>query len=77
VARQLNLPAPFPLALAGGLLLASATYRERLLHALAAAKIKTDAVMLVPEPAEGAVRMAILAATPPPASRPPSPPAHP
>ena len=57
-ARQLGLVSPFPLALAGGLLLASASYRERLLEALATRSIRPEPVTLVPEPAEGAVRLA-------------------
>ncbi|HEV2970910.1 MAG TPA: N-acetylmuramic acid 6-phosphate etherase [Pirellulales bacterium] len=58
-ARQLELPPPFPLALAGGLLLASASYRERLMKALEALGIHAEPVTLVPEPAEGAVRLAV------------------
>jgi N-acetylmuramic acid 6-phosphate etherase len=57
-ARQLGLVSPIPLALAGGLLLASASYRERLLDALAARGICPEPITLVPEPAEGAVRLA-------------------
>jgi len=59
-ARPLGLVPPYPLALAGGLLLASASYRERLLQALAAQGITAEPVTLVPEPAEGAVRLACL-----------------
>jgi N-acetylmuramic acid 6-phosphate etherase len=77
VARQLKLDSPVPLALAGGLLLASASYRQRLLQALADAHLRVEPVTLVPEPAEGAVRIASLAATQALASRPPSPPGHP
>jgi N-acetylmuramic acid 6-phosphate etherase len=59
IARQLALPSPLPLALAGGLLLASKSYRERLLKALRALEITTGKVELVPEPAHGAVRLAL------------------
>jgi N-acetylmuramic acid 6-phosphate etherase len=62
VARQLGFGSQFPLALAGGLLLGSASYRERLLAALAERQIKPEPIALVPEPAEGAVRLAIAAA---------------
>jgi N-acetylmuramic acid 6-phosphate etherase len=63
VARQLKLASPFPLALAGGLLLASESYRARLLQALGASEIELEPVTLVPEPAEGAVRRALRAGT--------------
>jgi N-acetylmuramic acid 6-phosphate etherase len=59
-ARQLELVPPYPLALAGGLLLGSASYRERLIQALAGLGIHPEPVTLVPEPAEGAVRLAFL-----------------
>ena len=48
-----------PLALAGGLLLGSASYRRRVVERLFACGIHPDPVNLVPEPAEGAVRRAI------------------
>lgn len=59
VARQLGLHLPLPLALAGGLLLSSASYRERLSRALLALQIEAEPVALVREPAEGAVRLAL------------------
>ncbi len=58
-ARQLKLPKAFPLAIAGGLLLASARYRERLIHSLAVLGINPDPIALVDEPAQGAVRLAL------------------
>jgi N-acetylglucosamine kinase-like BadF-type ATPase len=58
-ARQLGLPSPLPVALAGGLLLASISYRGRLLKALSDSKIIVGPVELVAEPAEGALRLAI------------------
>ncbi|HKA52908.1 MAG TPA: BadF/BadG/BcrA/BcrD ATPase family protein, partial [Candidatus Binatia bacterium] len=45
-----------PLALAGGVLLASASYRQRLLQALTEQHIRPAPIHLVHEPAEGAVR---------------------
>ncbi len=77
VVQQLKLTSPLPVALAGGLLLASETYRTRVLQGIEAVGINARPVMLVPEPAQGALHMAILAATRLPASHPPSPPAHP
>jgi N-acetylmuramic acid 6-phosphate etherase len=50
---------PLPLALAGGVLLASADYREKVLSTLNGWGIKIDPVSLVHEPAEGAVRRAL------------------
>jgi N-acetylmuramic acid 6-phosphate etherase len=58
VARQLQWTAPIPLALAGGLLLGSAPYRQKVLHALEALEVRHDAVAIVEEPAEGALRLA-------------------
>jgi N-acetylmuramic acid 6-phosphate etherase len=59
-ARQLNLgPDPLPLALAGGVLLSSPDYRERVLRSLASGSLAVGPVTLVHEPAEGAVRLAI------------------
>jgi N-acetylglucosamine kinase-like BadF-type ATPase len=60
-ASQLELVLPYPLALAGGLLLGSASYRERLIQAFAGLGIHPEPVTLVPEPAEGAVRLAFSA----------------
>jgi N-acetylmuramic acid 6-phosphate etherase len=59
-AGQLDLTRRCPLALAGGLLLASASYRDRVLKSLAAFQgILPEPITLVPEPAEGAVRLAL------------------
>ena len=58
-ARQLNLGAAFPVALAGGLLMASMAYRERFLTVLADRGLTVGPVTLVTEPAEGAVRLAL------------------
>ncbi len=64
-ARQLDLGATFPVALAGGLLVASPTYHERFLAALQARGLIARPATLVTEPAEGAVKLALLrAATP-------------
>jgi N-acetylmuramic acid 6-phosphate etherase len=52
---------PLPLALAGGVLLASADYRDRVLRCLESQGIRPDPVALVTEPAEGALRMAMAA----------------
>jgi N-acetylmuramic acid 6-phosphate etherase len=48
-----------PLALAGGVLVGSPSYRQRVLDALAARGLQCDPVTLVREPAEGAVRLAV------------------
>ena len=45
--------------LAGGVLLNSASYRERVLEALTSLGVQSHPVTLVHEPAEGAVRRAI------------------
>jgi N-acetylmuramic acid 6-phosphate etherase len=58
-ARQINLTSPLPLALAGGLLLASASYRERLLSALSALGVLVNPMTMVREPADGAIRLAL------------------
>ena len=60
VVRELRLETkPVPLALAGGVLLASAGYRERFLQALASLGTVPAPLTLVPEPAQGAVRLAL------------------
>ena len=56
--RALDLPAPVPLALAGGLLVGSASYRGRLLQALTIRGVQASPLAVVQEPAEGAVRLA-------------------
>jgi N-acetylmuramic acid 6-phosphate etherase len=58
-ARQLNLGASFPVALAGGLLSSSPRYRLRFLNALSERGLTVGPVSLVTEPAEGAVRLAL------------------
>jgi N-acetylmuramic acid 6-phosphate etherase len=59
-ARQLNLAlAPLPLALAGGVLVASPGFTEKVLGALACRGLRAEPVTLVREPAEGAVRLAL------------------
>jgi N-acetylglucosamine kinase-like BadF-type ATPase len=59
-ARQLKLEAaPLPLALAGGVILASARYASKVVAAMASRGFRADPVTLVREPAEGAVRLAL------------------
>jgi N-acetylmuramic acid 6-phosphate etherase len=59
-ARALDLERiPLPLALAGGLLLSSPSFRQRVLDALTAQGTRADPVTLVTEPAEGAVCLAL------------------
>lgn len=58
-ARQLQLGAVFPVALAGGLLVASPAYRERFLSAITDRGLSGSPVTLVTEPAEGALRLAL------------------
>jgi N-acetylglucosamine kinase-like BadF-type ATPase len=58
-ARQLNLGATFPVALAGGLIISSPGYRARFLSALTDRGLNVAPVALVTEPAEGAVRLAL------------------
>ena len=58
-ARKLALPtARLPLALTGGTILNSASYRARFLSALAILGIRPEPVTLVADPAEGALRLA-------------------
>jgi N-acetylmuramic acid 6-phosphate etherase len=59
VVRQLGLPPQeVPLALAGGLLVHSIPYRQAVLRGLASLALYADPVTPVPEPAEGALRIA-------------------
>jgi N-acetylglucosamine kinase-like BadF-type ATPase len=59
-ARKLGLDqGVVPVALAGGLLLASPEYRERVLRAVAALGLQAGPVTLVHEPAQGALRLAM------------------
>jgi N-acetylmuramic acid 6-phosphate etherase len=58
VARQLGWGGRAPVALAGGLLLGSAGYRERVLRELAALGVPPGPVTAVEEPARGAVELA-------------------
>jgi N-acetylmuramic acid 6-phosphate etherase len=57
-AREVKLQSPVPLVLAGGLLLGSTSYRERLVRALAATGFRAEPIALVDEPAIGAVKLA-------------------
>jgi hypothetical protein len=59
VLRQLRWEGPVPLALAGGLLLGSAVYRQRVLHALTTLGVRAEPIALVEEPAQGAVKLAV------------------
>jgi N-acetylglucosamine kinase-like BadF-type ATPase len=64
-ARSLDFGESYPVAMAGGLLVSSAAYRERFMTALAERGLRADPATVVAEPAEGAVRLALaLAATP-------------
>jgi N-acetylmuramic acid 6-phosphate etherase len=58
-ARQLGLGPAFPVALAGGLFVSSADFRQRFLAALAGRGLRADPITTVTEPAEGAVRLAL------------------
>ncbi len=49
-----------PVALAGGVLLASAAYRQQVLRSLEVLGIRPDPVQSVPEPAAGGVRLAMI-----------------
>jgi N-acetylglucosamine kinase-like BadF-type ATPase len=63
VARRLGwVGTAVPLALGGGVFLGDAGYRRRFLAALEAAGVHAAPVALVAEPAEGAVRLAAVAA---------------
>jgi N-acetylmuramic acid 6-phosphate etherase len=65
-ARQVKLDdAPLPLALAGGLLLNSPGYSEKVLAILASHGQRAEPVTPVREPAEGAVRLALAKAAKP------------
>jgi N-acetylmuramic acid 6-phosphate etherase len=59
VAGQLGWASPLPVALAGGLLLGSAGYRERVLRGLRSLGVQPRAVTLVEEPAQGALQLAL------------------
>jgi N-acetylmuramic acid 6-phosphate etherase len=59
VARQLRWGRPVPVAMAGGLLLGSAGYRERVIDELRALGVQPSAVALVEEPALGALQLAL------------------
>jgi N-acetylglucosamine kinase-like BadF-type ATPase len=61
VVRQLGWEGPIPLALAGGLLLGSAVYRQRVLHWLGTLGVQAEPITLVEEPARGAVKLAVTA----------------
>jgi len=58
VARQLHMPAPYPLAVTGSVLLQQETYRTAILQALTQSGCATPSVTLVPDAAEGAIRLA-------------------
>jgi N-acetylmuramic acid 6-phosphate etherase len=49
---------PIPIALTGGVILSTTTYREQVLQSMRAHGLQTDPVTLVTEPAEGALRLA-------------------
>jgi N-acetylmuramic acid 6-phosphate etherase len=59
VARQLGWAGPVPIVLAGGLLLGSERYRQRVLDKLEPLGVVAGAVSLVEEPAQGAIRLAL------------------
>ncbi len=59
-ARRLGLDdQPVPVALAGGVLLASAVYRQKLIHCMEPFEVRADPVQCVPEPAAGGIRLAM------------------
>jgi N-acetylmuramic acid 6-phosphate etherase len=63
VARRLDFEGwAFPLALGGGLLVGCESYRLRVLGALREEGLRPEPVTPVPEPAEGALRLALAAA---------------
>jgi N-acetylglucosamine kinase-like BadF-type ATPase len=59
VAHHLSWAGPVPVALAGGLLLGSAGYRERVLRGLRSLGVQPGTVALVEEPAQGAIQLAL------------------
>jgi N-acetylglucosamine kinase-like BadF-type ATPase len=61
VLHQLRWQGPVPLALAGGLLLGSEVYGQRVLQALAAFGVELGPITRVEEPAQGAVQLAVTA----------------
>jgi N-acetylglucosamine kinase-like BadF-type ATPase len=59
VTRKLGLEnTPLPVALTGGLLLGSPSYRQRLVNGLKKCNLQPDPVHLVEDPARGAIRLA-------------------
>ncbi len=58
VTRQLGWAGPVPVALAGGLLLGSEGYRERVIRGVRSLGVQPAEVTLVEEPAQGAVQLA-------------------
>lgn len=56
--RRAGLSGPFPLAMAGGLLVHSRVLQDRVAEALEAHRLKAHPTTLVPEPVVGAVRLA-------------------
>jgi N-acetylmuramic acid 6-phosphate etherase len=59
VMRQLGMEGPIPLALAGGLLMGSKVYRQRVLHALTTFGVQPNPIDHVEEPARGAIALAL------------------
>jgi N-acetylglucosamine kinase-like BadF-type ATPase len=62
VVRQLGMAGKVPLALAGGCLLASATFQQDVVLAMARLAVDAVSVKTVPEPALGALHLAKMAA---------------
>jgi N-acetylmuramic acid 6-phosphate etherase len=58
VARQLGWKDPVPVALAGGLLVGSDGYRQKVLQSLRERGLQVEPVVVVEEPAQGAVKLA-------------------